>query len=171
MYMQQRWFDARDAVQYLGLDDTSVLRRLVKQGRAPAPSYGLGPRSPRWDREALDSARPSQQQTTKLEISPKKLEISTAKRRSSEFMTSDEILAHSADMDKSSGVYFLIREGRIIYVGQSRNVYARIGAHRDKSFDRITIFLCDLKDLLMIEAAYIKALQPELNRKIRAAQS
>jgi hypothetical protein len=32
------------------------LQRLVRQGRIPKPDYSLGPRSPRWDREALDAS-------------------------------------------------------------------------------------------------------------------
>jgi hypothetical protein len=32
------------------------LARLVRQGRIPRPNYALGPRSPRWDVEALDAA-------------------------------------------------------------------------------------------------------------------
>src|SRR5574340_1004798 len=55
-HLHPRWLDARAAVQYLTLDDAGALKRLVKQGRIPAPSYHLGPRSPRWDREALDLA-------------------------------------------------------------------------------------------------------------------
>jgi hypothetical protein len=32
------------------------LKRHVKSGKLPGPSFHLGPKSPRWDREALDAA-------------------------------------------------------------------------------------------------------------------
>lgn len=54
-YEQTRWLDPEAAAQYICVR-TDALRRLVKQGRIPAPSYALGPRSPRWDRLALDAA-------------------------------------------------------------------------------------------------------------------
>ena len=51
---ESRWLDATAAAAYISVRVDS-LRRLVKQGRIPEPSYTLGTRSPRWDREALDA--------------------------------------------------------------------------------------------------------------------
>jgi predicted DNA-binding transcriptional regulator AlpA len=48
-----RWLDAEAAARYLSVR-VDALPRLVRQGRIPKPSYNLGPRSPRWDRAALD---------------------------------------------------------------------------------------------------------------------
>lgn len=50
-----RWLDRDAAAAHLHVrpDD---LRRLVKNGKIPSPTYHLGPRQPRWDRLALDSA-------------------------------------------------------------------------------------------------------------------
>lgn len=48
-----RWLD-RDAVAaYLRLRVEAV-DRMARDGRLPQPSYTLGPRNPRWDRETLD---------------------------------------------------------------------------------------------------------------------
>jgi hypothetical protein len=41
------------AADYLDVR-VDALPRLVRAGRVPAPDYSLGPRSPRYDRQALD---------------------------------------------------------------------------------------------------------------------
>jgi hypothetical protein len=50
-----RWLDPEALARYLSVR-TTALPRLVRQHRIPAPTYLLGPRSPRWDRFAIDSA-------------------------------------------------------------------------------------------------------------------
>jgi hypothetical protein len=50
----KRWLKAEDAATYVGVR-VDQLRRLVRTGRLPPPSHSLGPRSPRWDRLALDA--------------------------------------------------------------------------------------------------------------------
>jgi hypothetical protein len=50
-----RWMDPEATAKYICVR-VDALNRLVKQGRIPRPNYDLGPRSPRWDRQALDAA-------------------------------------------------------------------------------------------------------------------
>lgn len=50
-----RWLDAEATAQYISVR-VDALPRLVRQGRIPRPIYDIGPRSPRWDRLALDAA-------------------------------------------------------------------------------------------------------------------
>ena len=50
-----RWLDAPAAAAYLSLREDAFLRA-VKAGTCPQASRHLGPRTPRWDREALDAA-------------------------------------------------------------------------------------------------------------------
>ena len=50
-----RWLDPVAVARYISVR-VDALPRLVKEGRLPEPSRRLGPRSPRWDREALDAA-------------------------------------------------------------------------------------------------------------------
>jgi len=50
-----RWLHPRDAAVYVGRR-VDELPRLVKRGLLPEPSYHFGPRSPRYDRLALDAA-------------------------------------------------------------------------------------------------------------------
>lgn len=49
-----RWLDAEAAAAYISVRP-DTLQRLVRQGRIPRPEYPLGPRTPRWDRAALDA--------------------------------------------------------------------------------------------------------------------
>ena len=53
--MKDRWLSPKLAADYLDVR-VDALPRLVRAGRVPAPDYSLGPRSPRYDREALDKA-------------------------------------------------------------------------------------------------------------------
>jgi hypothetical protein len=49
-----RWMNAEQAAAYIGCR-VDHLPRLVRTGKLPEPSRALGPRNPRWDREALDA--------------------------------------------------------------------------------------------------------------------
>ena len=50
-----RWLDRDRTANHICVR-VYQLRRLVKSGKIPTPSYHLGPRLPRWDRLALDAA-------------------------------------------------------------------------------------------------------------------
>lgn len=65
----------------------------------------------------------------------------------------------------TSGVYFLKDNSEVVYVGQSTNVIARIGAgHADKIFNEITFIPCDKKYLGETERFWIKKFQPRYNK-------
>jgi hypothetical protein len=51
--LQPRWLSPQATATYLSVR-VDALPRLVRQGRLPKPDYSLGPRSPRYDREAID---------------------------------------------------------------------------------------------------------------------
>jgi len=64
-----------------------------------------------------------------------------------------------------SGVYFLLRDEEVVYVGQSSNVAQRIAAgHPEKEFDDAVCLLVPQEQLLEVEAAFISALNPLYNR-------
>jgi hypothetical protein len=66
-----------------------------------------------------------------------------------------------------SGIYFLCHEGRLLYVGKSVNVSARIISHREHhQFDRAFFLPWPSDDLDRIEQAFIRHLVPPLNGKI-----
>lgn len=49
-----RWLD-RDALAVYISVRVDEVRKLLRAGKLPAPSYHLGPKSPRWDRLAVDA--------------------------------------------------------------------------------------------------------------------
>lgn len=65
---------------------------------------------------------------------------------------------------EESCVYFLLKDGAVIYVGKSRSLQARIASHQsDKDFDRILILACEPSVLDEVEQYWIRKLQPPLN--------
>jgi predicted GIY-YIG superfamily endonuclease len=76
----------------------------------------------------------------------------------------NEIIGTSIPLPETSGIYFLIKDNVIVYVGQSKNVHRRLQEHlSSKAFDRINIIECSINDLNRLETLYIKKLKPILN--------
>lgn len=50
-----RWLDREALARHVSVR-VDYVPRLVRQGKLPAPSLHLGPKQPRWDREAVDAA-------------------------------------------------------------------------------------------------------------------
>ena len=63
------------------------------------------------------------------------------------------------------GVYFLVYEEKVVYVGKSIDVLRRISRHRDNDirFDSYAVINCEPDDLDGIESRYINALLPKYN--------
>jgi excinuclease UvrABC nuclease subunit len=83
------------------------------------------------------------------------------------------------------GVYALVRDGVVVYVGQGKKMIARVEAHRSnwgrKSvpawmpvslrgvlFDQVFVLPCRVEDLNRIEAAMIDRYKPKFNVKLKA---
>jgi len=81
----------------------------------------------------------------------------------------EQLFTVDADFIQVCGVYFLIENGIVVYVGQSVNVFARVGQHKSdgKKFDEVRYFRCDKDDLDEKEMFFIKLLQPELNGRYK----
>lgn len=63
-------------------------------------------------------------------------------------------------------VYFLCREDRIVYIGQSINISQRMAQHIPyKNFDRVFYINVHAEDLNAVESELIEYYNPELNRK------
>lgn len=78
----------------------------------------------------------------------------------------DEIRELSVPVDSFnySGIYFLLRNSNVVYVGQSKNVSARIHYHTiEKDFDSFYAVPCAKQDLDDLEAYYIVLFSPEFN--------
>lgn len=74
-----------------------------------------------------------------------------------------EIIKKAKLYEQSCGVYFLIKDDEIIYIGQSINIAHRIASHRDKDFDSMAFIGCLKTDLDVLESLYILAYRPKLN--------
>lgn len=79
-----------------------------------------------------------------------------------------ELVSKSSDYSNVCGIYFLIKDSKIVYIGQSRNIAARITAHKDKDFDSVSYVTCKKEELDITETLYILAYQPLLNGEVRA---
>jgi hypothetical protein len=74
------------------------------------------------------------------------------------------IVDESKKYKQPCGVYFLVKENKIVYVGQSVNVYSRVGHHSGvKDFDRVAWIECEKEKLDLLESIYIHLFEPELN--------
>ena len=75
-----------------------------------------------------------------------------------------------------AGIYFLIKEDTIQYIGKSsKNILARVAAHIDNfgpdAFERFCSVQSPHKNILYAEALYIRKFQPPLNASIPDPQS
>jgi hypothetical protein len=69
-------------------------------------------------------------------------------------------------------VYFLIREGRVVYVGQTTTLPARIQTHMvDKLFDEVLYMVVPPENLLEVERSFISLLTPEYNKEVLAKKT
>lgn len=85
-------------------------------------------------------------------------------------LTGKTLLCESSIVDAARqwvpliGIYFLIKERKIIYIGQSNNILTRITTHSNsKDFDSYSYIPCDESILDKLESLYIHVYQPELN--------
>jgi hypothetical protein len=74
---------------------------------------------------------------------------------------------HTMHIPMDAGIYFLISQGEIVYIGESANIFRRIATHSDdKIFDSVTWQpLPNLKKSLRrkLEREYIKQYKPKYN--------
>ena len=77
-----------------------------------------------------------------------------------------EIVGTSIPAESMSGVYFLILNQRIVYVGKSVDMYCRISEHRSKGrkFTHFHAIPCPPESLSELESKYILAFAPEGNK-------
>lgn len=74
-------------------------------------------------------------------------------------------LIFQPEISRVCGVYFLCKQGEVVYVGQSISTGARIAEHGKcgKDFDFAFIMPIPASDLSTVEGAFIRALKPRLN--------
>ena len=88
----------------------------------------------------------------------------SAKLTNKTMLTESEVVDGCQPWDKAVGVYFLIKNKSVVYVGQSTSVYSRISTHQHiKDFDSIAWVPCELHILDRLESLYIHTFRPPLN--------
>ena len=79
----------------------------------------------------------------------------------------EHILKKAKPINSWGGVYFLIKESDIVYVGQSVNVFSRLQQHMsEKDFDKFTYLPLPKLYFDKVESFYIHMLRPKLNGKL-----
>lgn len=81
----------------------------------------------------------------------------------------DQLVARAVPCHGFCGVYFLIKDKKVVYVGQSTNVFGRIGQHRNTAvidFDAYALVPCAKEELNELESRYIVALLPWHNKAL-----
>jgi predicted GIY-YIG superfamily endonuclease len=78
-------------------------------------------------------------------------------------LSKEFILSSAVPFRQQCGIYFLIRDNKIIYIGQSVNIPARIVNHTKKNYTHIFCLECDESELDILERKYLQKFHPELN--------
>jgi predicted GIY-YIG superfamily endonuclease len=74
----------------------------------------------------------------------------------------EEIVSNSKIYEES-GVYFLIKDNNIIYIGKTKIGVRRVCQHRDKNFDSFSFLKCQKEEIDIIESYFIKKFKPMYN--------
>lgn len=94
-------------------------------------------------------------------------EMPPPKEKVYELLEPDEIILGSIKRKAGiPGIYFLIDGLRIVYVGQSMNIHARIYQHRierKKQFTSYFLLPCQPEELTPLESLYIQRYRPKYN--------
>jgi predicted DNA-binding transcriptional regulator AlpA len=159
--------DAKATAAYLAIPEPTLFR-LVKRGVLPQPRIFSGRKS--WSASEIDAVMsgamppvtaPSPPLPKKRE-QPERIGV----QHPQELLSAETIIISAVPLQThGSGIYFLIKGGAIVYVGQSINVPARISTHAaEKVFDSWHWIPCPRKSLDLWERLYLNALLPPLNR-------
>lgn len=89
---------------------------------------------------------------------------------STSLLSQSDIFAASVSLGRGifCGVYFLLMDEDVVYVGGSNTLLSRLATHirkRAMKFNRIAFVKCDRRDVWTTEKAYIKAFDPIYNRR------
>lgn len=99
-------------------------------------------------------------------------EIATQERVSAltshTLLSEDSLVADAVKFQAFTGIYFLIKDKRVVYVGQSINISSRMIAHirNGVDFDAYSIVQCDGAQLDLLESFYIHNLKPTGNGRL-----
>jgi hypothetical protein len=83
--------------------------------------------------------------------------------------TAEHIAKKAMVFDRICGVYFLLKDDEIVYIGQSISVLTRLGEHKrdiTKEFNRVYVIECPVGSLSRFEAMYIDKFKPKHNASV-----
>jgi hypothetical protein len=92
-----------------------------------------------------------------------KMSVVSAALTNRTLLDGEQIAKLALPWQLSSGVYFLVQDQEVVYVGQSVNIYSRIPQHSDKKFNKYAFVPCEVELLDKLESLYIHTLKPRLN--------
>jgi hypothetical protein len=92
-----------------------------------------------------------------------KMNVISAALTNKSLLSFEDIVKAALPWKRACGIYFLVQDTEVIYVGQSVNIYSRISQHMDKRFDRYAFVPCEAELLDKLESLYIHTLRPKLN--------
>lgn len=79
-------------------------------------------------------------------------------------LTEKQIVSAANRYKPCCGVYFLIKDNKVMYVGQSVDIHSRMRQHaKTRDFDSYTYIPCEPDSLDIYESLYIHALSPDWN--------
>jgi hypothetical protein len=119
-----------------------------------------------YEQQAKELRHGIQALKTELESFKKEIQFAKAAKKltTNALLKESEIVVHAIPVENSCGVYFLVHKKRIVYVGQSTNVFSRIFTHtQSKTFDSYVFMPCEKDMLNKLESLYIHFLMPPLN--------
>lgn len=80
------------------------------------------------------------------------------------FLDIEDIVETASKYKPVIGIYFLILDKEVVYIGQSINITSRIGHHFGVyQFDSYSFIECSAEELDLLESIYIQAYLPPLN--------
>lgn len=80
-------------------------------------------------------------------------------------LSENDIFQSCNPLPMITGIYFLIDANKIVYVGQSVNIFSRVSQHYNdkKQFTSFAYIVCEKNILDKMESLYIHLLKPKLN--------
>jgi hypothetical protein len=83
---------------------------------------------------------------------------------------SEVVMASKSPAPRDCGIYFLIKNDRVAYVGKSIDIAARLLSHRSRGFDRWHWIPCRPEELDLLERRYLDEFLPLWNADFQTAK-
>lgn len=154
-----RWLDPEATAAYICVSP-GTLTGLVKRGLIPPPAKLTKRRRRMWLRADIDAVFCGEP------VDRVSASAFSRQRFQGDLLPAQVIVAGATKWPSIAvGIYFLIKRGRVVYVGQSTNIIARIAQHAaSRSFGSWHWIQCTRDELNSAETQYIAALCPPWNK-------